>query len=100
VIDTKKELYKFISRNQGHLFVNSEDELLLSLSNGITQTTYGASGDITGLLVNSTPLINIKYNGEMIYSKLIGEFQFSNIMLTICIGNYFNVSKLELYPHK
>ena len=96
VIDTKKELYKFISRNQGHLFVNSEDELLLSLSNGITQTTYGASGDITGLLVNSTPLINIKYNGEMIYSKLIGEFQFSNIMLTICIGNYFNVSKLEI----
>ena len=96
VIDTKKELYKFISRNQGHLFVNSEDELLLSLSNGITQTTYGASGDITGLLVNSTPLINIKYNGEMIYSKLIGEFQFSNIMLAICIGNYFNVSRLNI----
>ena len=96
VIDTKKELYEFISRNKGHLFVNSEDKLLLRISKGIIQTTYGASGDITGLNINTTPLINIKYKNEIIYSQLIGDFQFSNIMLTICIGNHFNVSALKI----
>ena len=96
VIDSKKELYEFIKHSKGHLFVNSEDKLLLNLSKGIMQTTYGASGNITGLISNTTPLINIKYKGEIIYSKLIGEFQFTNIMLAICIGNYFNVSKLKI----
>tara|TARA_B100000767_G_scaffold18223_1_gene16745 strand:+ start:380 stop:1636 length:1257 start_codon:yes stop_codon:yes gene_type:complete len=92
VIDTKKELYEFISHNKGHLFVNVDDKLLLTLSNGIMQTTYGKSGNITGLITGITPFLSIKYNNEIINSHLIGEFQFSNILLAICIGNYFNVS--------
>ena len=92
VIDTKKELYEFINHNKGHLFVNTEDELLLSLSKGIMQTTYGKSADISGIINDITPLLSIKYNNEIINSHLIGDFQFSNIMLAICIGNYFNVS--------
>jgi len=92
VIDTKKELYNYINNNNGHLFVNSDDELLLNLSNGISQITYGKSGDISGLITDITPLVSIKYNNEIINSHLIGEFQFSNILLAICIGNYFNIS--------
>ena len=92
VIDTKKELYEFINYNKGHLFVNAGDELLLSLSKGISQITYGTSGDIFGLITDITPLVSIKYNNEIINSHLIGEFQFDNILLAICIGNYFNLS--------
>ena len=96
IIDTKKELYDFISCSKGHLFVNADDELLLSLSNGIMQTTYGKSGDVTGLITDITPLISIKYNNKIIKSHLIGEFQFSNILLAICIGNYFNISNQNI----
>jgi len=92
IINTKKELYEFINHNKGHLFVNSEDELLLSLSNGISQIKYGRTGDVNGLITETTPLLSIKYNNEIINSQLIGDFQFSNILLAICIGNYFNVS--------
>ena len=92
IIDTKNELYEFINHNKGHIFVNSEDKLLSSLSNGIMQTTYGKSGDITAAITHTTPLLSIKYNNEIINSHLIGDFQFSNILLAICIGNYFNVS--------
>jgi len=96
IIDTKKELYEFINCSKGHLFVNADDELLLSLSNGIMQTTYGKSGDVTGLITDITPLISIKYNNKIIKSHLIGEFQFSNILLAICIGNYFNISNQNI----
>ena len=92
IIDTKKELYTYINHNKGHLFVNSDDKLLVSLSNGISQITYGKIGDITGLITDTTPLLSIKYHGEIINSNLIGDFQFDNILLAICIGNYFNVS--------
>jgi len=96
VIDTKKELYKFISQNKGHLFVNVDDALLLSLSKGIMQTTYGKSGNIMGIATGITPLLSIKYNNEIINSHLIGDFQFSNILLAICVGNYFNVSNQNI----
>jgi len=96
VIDTKKELYEFMKHNKGHLFVNNEDELLLGLSNGISKSTYGKSGDITGLITETTPLLSIKYNNEIINSHLIGDFQFSNILLAICIGNYFNISNKNI----
>ena len=62
VIDTKMELYKFINYNKGHLFVNAEDELLLSLSNGTSNITYGKSGNITGVITDITPLLSIKFN--------------------------------------
>ena len=96
IIDAKKELYEFINYSKGHLFVNADDELLLSLSNGIMQTTYGESGDVTGLITDITPLISIKYNNNIIKSHLIGEFQLSNILLAICIGNYFNISNQNI----
>ena len=92
VIDTKKELYEFINFNKGHLFVNAGDELLLNLSKGISQITYGTSGDVFGIITDITPLLSIKYNNEIINSHLIGDFQFDNILLAICIGNYFNIS--------
>ena len=96
VINTKKELYEFIRHNKGHLFVNGEDELLLSLSKGIMQTTYVKSGDITGKLNNKTPLLSIKYNNDIINSNLIGDFQYSNILLAISIGIYFNISTQKI----
>jgi UDP-N-acetylmuramoyl-tripeptide--D-alanyl-D-alanine ligase len=96
VIDTKKELYEFINYNKSHLFVNAGDELLLSLSKGISQITYGTSGDVFGLITEITPLLSIKYNNEIINSHLIGDFQFDNILLAICIGNYFNVSNKNI----
>ena len=96
IIDTKNELYEFINYSKGQLFVNSDDELLLSLSDGILKKTYGKSGDITASITDITPLISIKYNNEIINSHLIGEFQISNILLAICIGDYFNVSSMNI----
>tara|TARA_B100000767_G_scaffold263278_1_gene276864 strand:+ start:112 stop:1368 length:1257 start_codon:yes stop_codon:yes gene_type:complete len=96
VINTKKELYQYINNNKGHLFVNFEDELLLRISNGIKQTTYGKSGNINALITDKTTLLSIKYNNELINSNLIGDFQFSNILLAICIGNYFNIPNKKI----
>ena len=96
IIDTKNELYEFINYSKGQLFVNSDDELLLSLSDGILKKTYGESGDITASITDITPLISIKYNNEIIKSHLIGDFQISNILLAICIGDYFNVSSMNI----
>ena len=92
IINTKNELFQFINKNKGHLFTNSDDELLMELANGIEQTTYGKTGDIKGKIESSTPFLSINYLDSTISSQLIGNFQFSNILLAICIGQYFNIS--------
>ena len=96
VIKTKNELFQFIAKNKGHLFVNSEDELLLNLSNTIEKTTYGYKGDISGEINSTTPLLHINYQDSIIKSQLIGNFQYTNIMLAICIGGYFNISNKNM----
>jgi len=92
VIDTKNELYSYIKNNNGELFTNADDALLLNLSQQINKTTYGRSGKVTAKINYITPLLSLKYVDTIIKSNLIGEFQFSNILLAICIGKHFNIS--------
>ncbi len=91
VIKTKNELYTYIKENKGTLFVNSDDKLLSELAEQATTITYGKEGKAKGTVLSNTPFITIKYKEENIKSKLIGNYQFSNIMLAISIGEYFNI---------
>ena len=96
IIETKNEIYKYIKENNGLIFINSEDKLLSKLSSKIEKKSYGEKGDIIGTIKNSTPFLQIEYNNFIIKSKLIGSFQFSNIMLGICVGKYFNISDYNI----
>ena len=91
VINAKNELFNFIKKNNGVLFVNDDDNLLLNLSEKIERITYGNNGFCKGFITKNTPFLNIKVSNTEINSQLIGEYQFSNIMLAVCIGNKFNI---------
>ena len=92
VINTKNELYQFIAKTNGLLFINSADDLLLGLAALTPKITYGKEGDVKGTIEKSTPFLKVNFQGFTINSQLIGNFQFSNIMLAICIGDYFSIS--------
>ena len=96
VINAKNELFNFIKKNNGVLFVNDNDELLLNLSEKIERITYGNNGFCKGFITKNTPYLSIKFSHTEINSKLIGEYQFSNIMLAVCIGNKFNIKDLNI----
>jgi UDP-N-acetylmuramoyl-tripeptide--D-alanyl-D-alanine ligase len=96
VIDTKNELFNFIKKNHGTLFVNADDKLLLRLSKEIERITYGINGLYNGSIIRNTPYLSIKVNNTEINSRLIGEYQFSNITLAACIGRHFNIKKSEI----
>lgn len=88
----KSELYQFISKTNGKLFVNNEDNLLLELAANIKKATYGKSGDYAGTITSETPFISLQFREHLIDSNLIGDYQFYNIMLAITIGKYFRIS--------
>ena len=96
VINAKNELFNFIKKNNGLLFVNDDDNLLLNLSQKIERITYGNNGFCKGFITKNTPYLSIKFSKTEINSQLIGEYQFSNIMLAVCIGNKFNIKDLNI----
>lgn len=98
VIKGKSELYKFIRKTNGLLFVNGDDELLMRLSKGIDLLSYGTNNkcNVLGKLIQESPHLIFEINeGEQttkVEAKLSGAYNFYNIMAAVSIGKYFKVS--------
>ena len=92
VIKAKGELYENIKLNNHQIFLNNDDNLLKKISQNINKITYGSYGDISCKLLESNLYAKVLYDKTEINSKLIGDYQFHNIMLAISIGKHFNVS--------
>ena len=88
---TKKELYDYIKSKNGKIFINSDDKVLNDISSGIEKISYGLKGNISGKIDSNKSLLKINYQDNIIQSNLLGDFQFYNIMLSICIANYFGI---------
>ena len=93
---TKKELYDYIYKENGKIFINNNDNILNDIATNINSISYGKKGDTNGVLKNSNPFISVLYNKIEISTNLIGEFQFENVMLAICVANYFKIDKKNI----
>ena len=91
VLKTKNELYNYIKNNNGILFVNKDDEQLVNLSNEISQENYGLKSNLELRSISNKPFINIKWGEYILKSNLIGEYQYYNIALAVCIGKHFKI---------
>jgi len=102
VVKTKTELYDFIKKHKGKLFVNAEDELLMEKSSLSERIFYGKSENTTirGVITNKFPFltIDIILNDKVLSVKsiLIGAYNFTNMIAAACIGNYFGVEPARI----
>ena len=88
VIKTKSELYQYIDKTNGKLFVNSDDDLLLSLSKNSERIKYGKNSE----LISANPLLEFKFKNTHISTNLIGSYNFYNLSAACCVGDFFGVS--------
>ena len=88
VIKAKSELYQYIEKKEGWVFVNEKDELLLSLSENLNKITYGENCSIS----SCNPFVTFKYKQHIISSKMIGKYNYDNIVAACCIGEYFGIT--------
>lgn len=93
----KSELYRFLSRKDGKVFINNDDEVLKSLLPAIATIRYGKNAEAycEGVLEKTHPTLSGSWSSEerkgTIRSKLYGEYNFYNILAAICIGNHFQI---------
>ena len=88
VIKTKSELYQYIEKTNGKLFVNSDDDLLLSLSKYSERIIYGENST----LISSNPLVEFNFKNTLISTKMIGSYNYYNLAAACSVGDFFGVS--------
>lgn len=102
VIETKTALYRWISKIEGLLFYNADDEVLVNELPGTKTFSYGElSGDVRGNLHNLTPFVQFSwsaadYKSDIVETQLVGKYNFYNFLAAVAIGCYFKVDKAEI----
>jgi UDP-N-acetylmuramoyl-tripeptide--D-alanyl-D-alanine ligase len=102
VIRTKGELYDFLRNINGKVFINSDNEILAEISDGLQKITYGTTDKTfcKGEIISTTPFVSLEYKAgnvtDRINSKLFGGYNFENILAAITIGKYFGVSESDI----
>jgi UDP-N-acetylmuramoyl-tripeptide--D-alanyl-D-alanine ligase len=93
----KSELYKYLEKSNGNIFLNSDDPILVELCPPLTTYTYGTNNNpfCKGELLDAQMHIEGSWHcgGQqgIIFSSLFGAYNFYNILAAVCIGNHFKV---------
>lgn len=102
VIAAKTELYQFIRKNNGRLFVNGSDPLLMEKSEGIQRICYGdgpeaiVKGSITGKFPFLSVMLEMENKKNVVDTHLIGSYNLNNILCAACLGHYFGVAAEQI----
>ena len=97
VIRTKGELYDYIRRSKGKIFIKKENEYLQSIAKGIEQITYGNGDDASasGQVVSCDPFLvfNWKQQGKLhtVETHMIGSYNLDNVLAAVAVGRFFNI---------
>ncbi len=94
----KNELYQYIIETNGTLFVNGDDNLLMKLSEHSQRLIYSEMVNSTckAEKLKSDTFLKLKWKNKQLVSKLVGDYNFYNTLVAICIGEYFKVDENEI----
>jgi UDP-N-acetylmuramoyl-tripeptide--D-alanyl-D-alanine ligase len=98
VVKTKGELYDYIRRTKGTIFINKKDSILQSIAQGIEQITYGTSEDTfaSGHLMDSNSpflIFDWKQQGKVhtVETQLIGNYNLDNVLAAVAVGRFYKI---------
>ena len=93
VVKGKSELYDFLRKTNGKAFINGDDKIQIVQAEAIEQIAFNND---TIKFCSANPLVKVEFKNIPIESQLIGKYNYKNISAAIAIGNYFNVSTLNI----
>lgn len=108
VVRTKGELYDYLRTKQGTVFLHKDNEHLTAMAEGLKTIRYGAPGDegttVEGEVVDCTPCLRFRWREQgqgdgawhEVQSRLIGDYNLSNLLAAATIGVRFGISPEEI----
>ncbi len=95
---TKGELYDYIQKTDGLLFVNGADNTLMEMSAPIRRIIYGsapntiAAGEIDHSKPTLTFTLRVGQTSQPVSTQLIGAYNLTNALAACAVGSYLNIS--------
>ncbi|MCU0359133.1 MAG: UDP-N-acetylmuramoyl-tripeptide--D-alanyl-D-alanine ligase [Bacteroidia bacterium] len=105
VIKGKSEMYHYIRKKKGKVFVNGDDTLLLSLTHDLERITYGTEphNTLVGREIQNSETLAFAYKigqegkeTKNLHTHLIGSYNLPNFLAAACIGHYFSVKEKDI----
>lgn len=94
VVKGKSELYDYLKQKKGTIFLNADDKKQVkqvgAYQNRITFSERESS-DFTIALLKESPFLSIEINKTLIYTQLLGRYNFTNTAAAIAVGLNFDV---------
>ena len=99
----KGELYDHLSLSQGTVFVNSDLDYLMEMSNKIANKVYygKTKGSFNADVLKAEPLLTVEVSRldwglHQLHTNLVGAYNLPNIEAAICIGDYFEIPFIKI----
>lgn len=102
----KSEIYKYVNKKNGKIFINGDDSELIRLSGDLTKVYYGENieFDVHGKLFSEGEFVEFKWNTKnkhlegqsIVKTHMFGQYNYINLLCAACIGNYFNVPEIQI----
>jgi UDP-N-acetylmuramoyl-tripeptide--D-alanyl-D-alanine ligase len=99
----KGELYDYLGLSDGTVFLNSELDYLLEMSQRIkNKIFYGnKKGNFNAAVLQSEPLLTLEVSRldwglHHLHTNLVGAYNLPNIEAAICIGDHFNIPFIKM----
>ncbi len=102
IIQTEGEVYDYVNKHNGTVFVNSDDALVADRAKGISSTfIYGTAKDVDciGKLQGADPFVRFKWetviskihSAPEVKTQMVGKYNFANVLAAASIGRFFSV---------
>lgn len=102
----KGEMYRYLVKKNGKIFINGNDLVLLDLGKDLEKIFYGENKefDIYGKLYSTGEYVEFKWTQKnkeidtepLVKTNMFGQYNFINLLCAACIGNYFHVDEKDI----
>lgn len=101
----KSEMYRYIQKKGGRVFINGDDEVLQELAVNNDKITYGTTKlfDVIGKNASDTEFVSFKWTTRysekdwnrrpLLQTHIIGHYNFINLLCATCVGVHFGVEE-------
>lgn len=97
IIRTKGELYDFLRKTSGTIFIDQDNEFLLPIAGGINLITYGKGKNnfVSGKIIECDPYLRFRWKHQndmhVVSTYLVGSYNLSNLLAAIAVGTFFSI---------
>jgi len=103
IVKGKGELFDFLSKKKGTVFVNAENEKVMEMVS--KRRAFGEiifycseNNPVNPELISESPVVIFKANkGKTVTTYLPGHYNFDNICAALAVGHYFEVTDEDAY---